>query len=171
MRTTRRDSLTAEQVHAGRRMREEHGTAWYTIGKNLGCDPETIRRALDPQFAELRREAQAKRLKTRYEKMTLGGVVRRCATFRPKRSLVRPKATEERDYEPTTEERSARSRATKRDEAFVNAMTKAVRMERENCPIGVDKRPGTVSPRLMDSNSNLARTLFGSSAQMCADDA
>lgn len=165
----RRDALTAEQVTAGRRMREEHGAAWYRIGKSLGCDPETIRRALDPGFAEMRREAQAKRLKTRYEIQTLGGVVRRCAAFRPKQSFKRPQQDVD-DYEPTSDEESARRKATKQDDAFVAAMTKAIERKRETCPTGVDTKPSTRSPRVIVAH-NLNQTFTGSAAQLCADNA
>lgn len=166
MSINRHEILTAEQVEAGRRMREEHGTSWYQVGRNLGCDHDTIRRALDPLYDERRRAARAKRWQTRKDKGLT--VKERCAQFKPKTSHKRPQR-KMADYESTAEETSARRRATRQDTAFIDAMTKAVMTEREACPIGVDTRPGTHSPRLVEPRSNGARTLFGSSSQMCAD--
>lgn len=166
----RRDALTAEQVSAGRRMREEHGTSWYAIGRSLGCDPETIQRALDPQFAERKRAANAKRLATRHERRkrltNLGA--KKYAEPKAKRSERLTRA-ERHDSESNIDEASARRSAVRQDVAFVDAMTKAVRMERETCPIGVDTRPSTTDPKFVSSRGSGLLSINGSPAQMCAD--
>lgn len=167
MTINRHDTLSAEQVEAGRRMREEHGTSWYRIGRTLGCEPKTIRRALDPTFDERMRVARNLRRKTLDAKRGID-VKARCAEFRPKRSFKRPQR-KLADYESITEEVTARRRATKQDIAFIDAMTKAVRMERETCPIGVDTRPSTHDPKFVPARGNALMSVTGSHAQMCAD--
>ncbi len=162
------DELSAEQVNAGRRMREEHCTSWYRIGRTLGCDSKTIRRALDPQYDEHMRVARARRRKSLAEKRGPVDVKARCAAFKPKASHKRPQR-KMADYESTGEEENARRRATKQDGRFADAMTAAIRANAETCPIGVDTRPGTCSPRLIEPRSNGLRTVSGSAAQMCAD--
>lgn len=161
-------TLTSEQIEAGRHMRERHGTSWYAIAHSLGCHSETIRRALDPGFAEYRRISQAKQVKARRENLTLGGVRRRCSTFKPKRSFKKPELGA-KDYEPPSNEKSARRAATRQDDAFIDAMTKAVRAERETCLIGIDKRPGTHEAKFVASRGSDLMSATGSSAQMCAD--
>ncbi len=163
-----RDELSAEQVNAGRRMREEHGASWYRIGQTLGCDSKTIRRALDPLYDEHMRAARARRRKSLADKRGPVDVKARCAAFKAKPSHRRPQRKMS-DYESTGEEDNARRRATKQDGRFADAMTAAIRASTETCPIGVDTRPGTHSPQLIEARSNLARTIFGSSSQMCAD--
>lgn len=162
----RKDALTSEQIEMGRSMREHHGKSWYAIANALNCDSGTIRRAIEPGYAEYRRGIEAKRIATRKARRALT-VKQRCDAFKPKRSFTRPKPGDV-EHEATPEERNARSRATRQDDAFINAMTIAVNTERETCPIGVDTRPSTANPRFTTPQGD-GRSVTGSSAQMCAD--
>lgn len=58
--------LTDEEITEARAMRK-NGMAWYRIGKVFGVAEDTVRAAIEPGFAEMRREQKNLRRRARKE--------------------------------------------------------------------------------------------------------
>lgn len=155
-----KSTLSQAQIDEARRLRYTEAMPWHKIAKTLGCDNASIQREINPNYEPDKR--------WRKQKVKLQGIRDDVASSVAKQSVARPRA-EDDDFEGGSEERYARRKCVKSDDAFVHAMTIAVRTKRETAPIGVDTRPGTHSPRLVESRSNGLRTVTGSAAQMCAE--
>lgn len=153
-------TLSQEQIAEARRLRYSEAMPWHKIAKALGCDNASIQREINPNFDPTKR--------WRKNKQDLQSIRDDVSANVSKRNYSRPSA-DDADFEGGSEERHARRKTVKCDDAFVHAMTVAVRTKRECAPIGVDHRPGTHSPMLMVARSDGQRTIIGSSAQMCAD--
>ncbi len=155
-----KSTMSEAQINEARRLRYTEAMPWHKIAKALGCDNACIQREINPNYDADKR--------WRKQKIELQGIRDNVAETISKRNHSRPRG-EDADFEGGSEERQARRKIVKSDDAFVHAMTVAVRTKRETAPIGIDKRPSTEDPRFIASRGGNFLSVTGSSAQMCAD--
>lgn len=155
-----KSTLSQEQIDEAYRLRYVEAMPWHKIAKALGCDNASVQREINPNYDADRR--------WRKQKVELQGIRDKVASDIAKPTRVRQRAEDE-DFEGGSEERHARRKTVKSDDAFVHAMTVAVRTKRERAPIGIDTRPCTDDPKFVSTCSADVRSIYGSTAQMCAD--
>jgi hypothetical protein len=151
--------MTREQRAIARILRFEEHASWRKIGKQLGCDAETVQRAIDPQFERHKREVYQRRKEELARLRESRAKVRRASALEanPHRAPV-----EEQDY-------YLRRRVVKSDKAFCEAMRGAIGCGQEHASIGIDTRPSSPDARYHPRRGVSAFSATGSPAGMCSD--
>lgn len=155
--------LTLEQINIARRLRFDDQMGWRKIGERLGCNEETVQRAIDPDF-----EAH-KRMVYRLRKERLARL-RASSARKTLKGLSRLRVEPPKDKPTAHDEEFIRRRAVlKADQAFSAAMNLAIRAGAETASVGVVTQASSPDARFHPARGIHSFSLIGSSSGLCAD--
>lgn len=161
--------LTLEQINAARRLRFDSHMSWRNIGRELGCDAETVQRTIDPQYDHHKRAVYARR-KVEIAKAREAARERK-ERWRRKRAESPVVGPIRSDDNENHHEFILRRQTLRSDTAFSRAMTAAIRNKQESASIGIDNRPSSPDARYCPARGLTlsSASVTGSSAGMCAE--